>query len=429
MDNQHAEQQVPVFESDAWHTWSPREAISPNFKKDTEQRLLLIQSHGQRSTHGAWWCQVDHIQAETAYVITGQYLSSNIKHESTHISMIVTWLDQDGTWLVREYIDELTLLDDGWRQLHKHMAAPAGASSLKIELELKWLPTGTVYWRLPQLEVKPLPKRKVKLATTYIDPYVGMRSNLAGNLHVMTELIDRVGQHRPDLIVFSETIFDRLSKLPLADIAQPITGELVQVMRGKAQEIKAYVVFSMHEVDGNEYYITSVLIDRKGDVVGTYRKTHLPLAEAQMGIVPGDDYPVFETDFGKVGMLICYDQNYPEAARALRLQGAEVICISTAGDAPILTKARAVENGVYVVVAGIDGSKVMRTSHGVGRASRIINPEGTVIAEIGKGDEIDYCVAEVDLNQRFTDYWFSVGPAEGEPRNVLIKERRPDTYG
>jgi predicted amidohydrolase len=170
-------------------------------------------------------------------------------------------------------------------------------------------------------------------------------------------------------------------------------------------------------VDGERYYNTAVLFDRRGAIVGRYRKTHLPLAEAESGVTPGSDYPVFETDFGTVGILICWDHWFPETARILRTRGAEIILISTIGDAPLQSMARAADNAIPVVVAGADGKT----------PSRIIDAEGSIIGEIAS-DGDDVCVREIDLDQRRLRHWLSVGTADGDPHNLLLKERRTDTY-
>jgi predicted amidohydrolase len=83
--------------------------------------------------------------------------------------------------------------------------------------------------------------------------------------------------------------------------------------------------------------------------LGKYRKVTLPDGEWEGGLTPGRDYPVFETPFGKVGMMICYDGFFPEVARELTLKGAEVIAWPVWGCNPQLAKARAAENHVYLV--------------------------------------------------------------------------------
>lgn len=251
-------------------------------------------------------------------------------------------------------------------------------------------------------------RRSVKIASTFLKG----RKNLDRNLQAMLTMLDRLVDDAPDLVVFSETFYDRGIYAP-----QSIPGPLTQAIADKARVLSSYIVLCLNEQDGDLFYNTAVLIDRQGDIVGKYRKTHLPLIEAEEGVTPGDDLPVFETDFGKIGILICWDQCFSEAARILRLKGAEMIVISTIGDAPVQSLARAADNGIHVVVAGDDGP----------RPSRIINPLGEIIADIDRSQD-GYCLAQVNLAKPWYVHWLSVGDANGEPRSLYLKERRTDLY-
>jgi len=76
---------------------------------------------------------------------------------------------------------------------------------------------------------------------------------------------------------------------------------------------------------GDVFYNTSVLINRTGSVAGKYRKLSLPREEIDGGVTPRDSLPVFNTDFGRIGMMICWDVTFPETARTLAREGAEMI--------------------------------------------------------------------------------------------------------
>ena len=186
----------------------------------------------------------------------------------------------------------------------------------------------------------------------------------------------------------------------------------------KAREYHTYIIGGMLERDGGKAYDTAVLVDRQGRIAGKYRKVHLPIAEVEGGETPGSEYPVFDTDFGRIGILICWDLFFPETVRILRLEGANIVFVPIAGDPgarhyDVTTRARALDNGVYLV-----------TSVGEGGASRIVNPNGEVMAETTDG----LAAADIDLSQSWREWWLSVGPAYGEAKSLVIEERRPDTY-
>jgi len=96
-----------------------------------------------------------------------------------------------------------------------------------------------------------------------------------------------------------------------------------------------------------------VLIDREGKLIGRYRKVFLPRGE-MVQLTPGHEFPVFTTDFGTVGMMICYDVYYTEPARQLAQRGAEIILLPIWGGDEVLATARAIENQVFLVTSGYD---------------------------------------------------------------------------
>ena len=179
---------------------------------------------------------------------------------------------------------------------------------------------------------------------------------------------------------------------------------------------------SLYEREGKRVYNTAVLIDRQGKLVGRYRKTHLPETEMIAGVTPGTEYPVFHTEFGTVGMQICYDNFFPEVARSLALNGAEILFTPIWGDTreegydwDIVARARAIDNAVYFVASAYTLKR-----------SLIIDPGGRILADT-KGEE-GIVTAEVELNHRRLEPWLSVG-AFGEWKRLYPKERRPATYG
>lgn len=411
---------APEFDLEVWNTWTPREQTAPLFTKDKikDDVVLRIGSGGKTDTHGKWMCKVQGISGGRTYRFSVEYLTSEGICDLVSVAVFLSWMDKSGKVLVRDYADDVSDSPDGWKCIGRVLEAPQDAAAVSIELGARWPKGDTVTFRKPFLaETESIVHRKVRLATVLLKlRHPTLEENLAG----MLEMIDRAGQQQPDIICLGEKNYNNGAEATLSfdNLHETIPGPLTRAIGEKAKKYRCYIAFSMAEKEGDKYYNAGVLIDRNGEVAGKYRKTHLATSEAENGYTPGDDYPVFETDFGKVGFMICWDSWFPETARILRMKGAEVLLVPTNGDASIQTQARAVDNGVYVVVSGIARPE----------SSRIINPLGEVIAQVeDSGGGV--AVAEVDLDHKFYQYWLSVGAAYGETRSIYLKERRPDTYG
>jgi predicted amidohydrolase len=244
-------------------------------------------------------------------------------------------------------------------------------------------------------------------------------SSAEENREIMRAVLDRAAAGKPDLVLLTETFIERGIDRPVAEAGEPIPGPTTKILSEKARQHHSWAAMSLLERDGEDVFNTAVLVDREGRIAGKYRKVHLPLEEAERGVTPGRDYAVFDTDFGKVGMLVCWDHWFNETVRILRLKGAELVLLPVAGDVPqhwdVISRARAMDNGVYIA-----------SSIGVGTLpSRIVAPTGDVLAETTDG----IATADIDLDKETRVMWLSVGPAEGEPKSLYVKERRPDTYG
>ncbi len=244
-------------------------------------------------------------------------------------------------------------------------------------------------------------------------------STVKENRVLLGEILDGAAAHKPDLVLLTETFLERGTSESAEQAAEPIPGPTTNLLAEKARRLHSWVAMSLHERDGRDVFNTAVLVDREGRIAAKYRKIHLTLDEFERGITPGGDYTVVDTDFAKVGLLVCWDHWFPEAARILRLKGAELLLLPIAGDGEshwdVVSRARAIDNGVYIASAIAAGKP----------ASRIVSPEGEVLAETTGG----YAAADLDFNRETRVEWLSVGPAEGEAKSLYIKERRPDTYG
>jgi N-carbamoylputrescine amidase len=221
------------------------------------------------------------------------------------------------------------------------------------------------------------------------------------------------------------------------NLAEPIPGPSTEVLQKVAAETKTVIIGSLFEKRTKGiYHNTTVVIDADGSYLGKYRKMHIPDDPAyyeKFYFTPGDlGYQVFKTAYAKVGILICWDQWYPEAARITSLMGAEILFYPTAigwsteQDLPtndeqyqawqIIQRSHAVANGVHVVSVnrvGLEQDGAMKFWGG----SFISNPFGRILSQAST-DQEEVIVQEIDTDktESYRTHW------------PFLRDRRIDSY-
>jgi len=244
-----------------------------------------------------------------------------------------------------------------------------------------------------------------------------------GNLAKALGMLEEAGERGSDLVLLPEVFATKQTGIPGKEAAEPVPGgDISEMLSEAARKHAMYVAGSLYEQRPEGVYNTVALFDRSGDLVGRYHKVHLAPGEEEVAL-PGTSYPVFETDFGKVGALVCYDLNFPEAARCLMLDGADIILWPTMFSEPrahyteFLTRARAIENQVFLVSANYSQKGADSSAVHIGR-SAVIDWDGMALADTGRREGVATAVVDLD-----------------EPRTVfglterLLSDRRPETYG
>lgn len=237
------------------------------------------------------------------------------------------------------------------------------------------------------------------------------------NIEKVKKLIHRAVEEKADLICLPELFSTGFPKENIAKLAEPIPGETTEKMGVLALDNDILVAGSIFEKDGGTIFNTAVLAAPEG-LIGTYRKVH-PFIEESRHITCGRDYYVFDTRIGKIGLLVCYDAAFPEAARLLSLQGAQIILLPSNWMNPFLdqwrlaTSARALDNQVWLVATNRIGSDETNTYFG---RSRIVSPYGDTVVECGEDEDVR--VVEVDLGKSI------------EFRGIVnfLRDRKPLTY-
>ncbi len=208
-------------------------------------------------------------------------------------------------------------------------------------------------------------------------------------------------------------------------------GPTVKLMQDVAKEHGMVIIVPIYEeeMDGI-YYNTAAVIDADGKYLGKYRKTHIPHVNPgfweKFYFRPGNlGYPCFDTAFARIGVYICYDRHFPEGARCLGLNGAEIIfnpSATVAGLSEYLWKleqpAHAVANGYFVGAINRVGTEAPWNIGEFYGQSYFCDPRGQMLA-VGSRDQDELVVADLDMDKI------------REVRNTwqFFRDRRPDAYG
>jgi predicted amidohydrolase len=245
--------------------------------------------------------------------------------------------------------------------------------------------------------------REITVAVVQMKPALGESED---NLVKMSDFVSTIAsQQRVDLIVFPELATSGYELgVRFTEVAQRVPGPTVNLLAQRANEHGVYIAFGMVTI----LYNSAVLVGPDGELVDSYNKIHLR-GEERMAFREGFRIPVMETEIGTMGLMLGWDLAFPEVARALALEGAELLCVMANWEAEHIdewrtyVRSRAYENAIYVAAANRVGEDVTLT---FGGESMTVGPRGQLYASLT--DEVDpetgqplegYCVARIDLDE------------------------------
>jgi len=282
-------------------------------------------------------------------------------------------------------------------------------------------------------------------------------TDTAENVHRAVRLIRAAAARGAQIIclkeLFNAPYFCKSQRADRFDLAEPVPGPTTDIMQALARELAVVLIVPIFERQAAGIYRnTAAVIDADGSLLGVYRKMHIPddpLFHEKYYFTPGDSRPderaglteqtggfrVWQTRYATIGVLICWDQWYPEAARITSLMGAQVLFYPTAigwhpaekdewGRAQVdawrtIQRSHAIANGVYVASPNRIGHEDEAGTNGITffGHSFITDPFGRDVAEAGEGEEILVAQCDPGLIETVRRNW------------PFLRDRRVDAYG
>ncbi len=277
------------------------------------------------------------------------------------------------------------------------------------------------------------------------DPFMGdfdmskVKPLMTAHFDKLLSLFEKAGEEGADIVcgpedmqhigsygLYLNTKDPETGKILFSSLAVPVPGELTNRVAAIAARYHMYVIAPVYEDDGGKIFNTAVVFDREGNIIGKHRKTVLPVMETWL-VSEGDDYEVYQTDFGNIAIATCWEMTFPEISSIYALKGADIIfnptmardneprkSLSTAHT--LITRAR--DNSVYIApcVLGSDGNG-------------ILDFDGKVLAEAtGKKDVVVMTAIDFSKERLQNSPWWETINGTGNYKAILLKSRRPETY-
>ncbi len=405
----------------ALRTWAAREGLEAHCSR--EGARLIVESSGSPGCFGGWDI-VFPVEGGQYYRIGLDYATEGMASVLDGMPIFVFWTDDEDERLDYDYL-VIHEPDAPGGRAERVLRCPDNATRAALRFGVRWTATGRAEFSAPAVETVEAPPRRVhRIAVAAERP--DNPQSVADNVARYCRLARDASEFGPDLVLMPEIILQLGLPAPAYRHAITIPGPETDAFAAVAAEERMMIAFSTMEVEDDLCYNTMVLFGPDGEIVGTYRKTHLAIMEGWEGTTPGDDLPVIDTPIGRVACTICKDSSILDSSRVPAMRGAEIMLLSIMGDhravqwewAPgtfspdrwkVIMRARAIENHIWVVVA--------RNNR---EGSCIVSPSGDILAWNDGRQRI--IVAECDISEELRTFRGSTF------RDSTWAERRPHLY-
>ncbi len=411
-----------------WETWNPKN-MAQCFKVNEEisltgGRSICVGGNGNYHTKGSLKRTFSGLKTGAYYKVVVRYTTRGIAGGmNSRVFPVLKWSSQK-RWRTLEPVR----VNNGWLTAEIiHQLTREAEGKLTLDLFSGWIPDGKVYWDSVEIRELPnyVPPKPRLVRTAVIDSRPRKPVTLMENCSFYVSLISQMCQKENlDVICLTEK-FNQLDVEDKSTISLSLDGEYMTQLKRAARDNQVNLVGSILENDNGVNFNTGFLINRKGKIVDTYRKAQLAMTEIIFGgTSQGDELKVIQADFGKIGILICWDYQFPEFARSLALMGAEMLFVPIAGDERLLEdgvkssmehvgKSLAIENRVPVVFSRWNTGKPEKPS-------RIVNAQAQIVASSNRQP---YISATVELDKPIAHWGGS------EFSREYFTNRRPELYG
>ncbi len=326
-----------------WSFQSPRPSLAPSCRAASQDdRQYLVLGGNANPDCVGWAATPVRIEAGKTYLLRTRFKRSPALDPLQHLLFLVA---ASGA---TQGIAEFHRLENDWVEGEGRICFPGkGTLDAEVRILYRLNAEGEAWIESVSLtETAPLAPRWVRIACTQ-----GPGSLEEYGLKAFAEVLDAAGQAKADLVLLPEYINGE-------GMVEPMPGPSSQLMSEKAAQYRMYVAgtIGLHDPTSDRVFNAALLYDRKGKLAGRYDKVHLYGPELHWeGVTPGEEVLVFQTDFGKVGFITCFDSWFPDVTELAALKGADLLLFPNLGYDRALMHTRALDNLINVAVSSRSG--------------------------------------------------------------------------